>query len=241
MQEYLIYMALFKVITGKLASYDISSWNNYQIFFSHHLYCCLEWAQSLHMQSKIIIFFCLWDFKFLMWRRRQLLCFTLCKGENYLTRLLCQEKSFQIDLDPHQPPKACPFGTEQKKNKYLDIQATPNIAQENDEATNSQIEQGFFSTLTIPFILQLGFMISVASFGMHVQVATRFLSVSPPIYWYPAHEMGSSRTGFKLGYVLWAVFLSYLFFGSLLFSNFYPFTWTLFLSYLATWQIFRHF
>lgn len=120
--------------------------------------------------------------------------------------------------------KNLPIRNRTKKNKYLDIQATPNIAQENDEATNSPIEQGFFSTLTIPFILQLGFMVAVASFVMHVQVATRFLSVSPPIYWYPAHVMGSSPAGFRLGYVLWAVFLSYLFFGSLLFSNFYPFT-----------------
>lgn len=110
-----------------------------------------------------------------------------------------------------------------KKNKYLDIQATANVAQAN-EATSSQMEQGFFSSLMIPFILQLGFMVAVASFVMHVEVATRFLSVNPLIYWYTAYVMGSSPNGFKLGYVLWAVFLSYLFFGSLLFSNFYPFT-----------------
>lgn len=120
--------------------------------------------------------------------------------------------------------KDLPIRNRTKKNKHLDIQATPNITQADDKATSSQTAQGFFSTLTIPFILQLGFMVAVASFVMHVQVATRFLSVNPPIYWYAAHVMGSSPTGFKLGYVLWAVFLSYLIFGSLLFSNFYPFT-----------------
>ena len=63
-----------------------------------------------------------------------------------------------------------PIRNRTKKNKHLDIQATPNITQADDKATSSQTAQGFFSTLSIPFILQLGFMVAVASFVMHVQV-----------------------------------------------------------------------
>uniref|UniRef100_A0A0D6QRG3 GPI mannosyltransferase 2 n=1 Tax=Araucaria cunninghamii TaxID=56994 RepID=A0A0D6QRG3_ARACU len=110
-----------------------------------------------------------------------------------------------------------------KMNKHANRQATPALKHFNDNSSSFQMKQGFFSTLTVPFILQLAFMVFVASFVMHVQVATRFLSVSPPIYWYASHLMESSA-GFKLGYIIWTVFLSYVFFGSLLFSNFYPFT-----------------
>ncbi len=57
------------------------------------------------------------------------------------------------------------------------------------------------------------------------QVATRFLSVSPPIYWYAAHVMDPSVSGRPMGRLIWAIFFSYLGLGSLLFINFYPFTW----------------
>ncbi|KAI5083016.1 hypothetical protein GOP47_0002759 [Adiantum capillus-veneris] len=50
--------------------------------------------------------------------------------------------------------------------------------------SNDNIHGGaFFSPKNIPFLIELGFMALVACFVMHVQVATRFLSASPPIYW----------------------------------------------------------
>ena len=56
------------------------------------------------------------------------------------------------------------------------------------------------------------------------QVATRFLSASPPLYWFASHLMvhpGSNRWA----YLIWAYSAAYILLGSLLFSNFYPFTW----------------
>lgn len=61
--------------------------------------------------------------------------------------------------------------------------------------------------------------------GSHVQVATRFLSVSPPIYWYATQLMKAPTHGRQVGRIIWTVCLSFLGLGSLLFFNFYPFTW----------------
>ncbi|XP_023874881.1 uncharacterized protein LOC111987393 isoform X2 [Quercus suber] len=82
---------------------------------------------------------------------------------------------------------------------------------------------GYLSISVLPFILQLGFMAATAFFVMHVQVATRFLSASPPLYWFASHLMvhpGSKRWA----YLIWAYSAAYILLGSLLFSNFYPFT-----------------
>lgn len=77
----------------------------------------------------------------------------------------------------------------------------------------------------VPFILHLGFMAATAFFVMHVQVATRFLSASPPLYWFASYLMaspGTSKT--RWAYFIWTYSASYILLGSLLFSNFYPFT-----------------
>ncbi|KAH7441947.1 hypothetical protein KP509_03G063400 [Ceratopteris richardii] len=42
---------------------------------------------------------------------------------------------------------------------------------------------GFYSPLNFPILMEMAFMTLVACFIMHVQVATRFLSICPPIYW----------------------------------------------------------
>ncbi|PIN11726.1 putative Dolichyl-phosphate-mannose-protein mannosyltransferase [Handroanthus impetiginosus] len=76
----------------------------------------------------------------------------------------------------------------------------------------------------LPFVLHLSFMVATAFFVMHVQVATRFLSSSPFLYWFAAHIMGSPGIGKRWGHFIWAYCAAYVFLGSLLFSNFYPFT-----------------
>ena len=60
-----------------------------------------------------------------------------------------------------------------------------------------------------------------AALVMHVQVATRFLSACPALYWYAAH-VGGSRP--RLGRLLWAYFLLYATAGTVLHFNFYPWT-----------------
>ncbi|KAL2557132.1 transferase [Forsythia ovata] len=76
----------------------------------------------------------------------------------------------------------------------------------------------------LPFVLHLSFMVATAFFVMHVQVATRFLSASPSLFWFASHIMGSSGSGKRWGHFIWAYCATYIFLGSLLFSNFYPFT-----------------
>ncbi|XP_022157360.1 GPI mannosyltransferase 2 isoform X2 [Momordica charantia] len=83
---------------------------------------------------------------------------------------------------------------------------------------------GYFSAFVLPFILHTGFMAATAFFVMHVQVATRFLSASPPLYWFASYIMVSPGRFKRWGYVIWSYSVAYILLGSLLFSNFYPFT-----------------
>ncbi|TXG68200.1 hypothetical protein EZV62_003135 [Acer yangbiense] len=88
----------------------------------------------------------------------------------------------------------------------------------------SRVNSGYLSTSVLPFILHLGFMTATAFFVMHVQVSTRFLSASPPLYWFVSYLMISPGTSKRWGYLIWAYCAAYILLGSLLFSNFYPFT-----------------
>lgn len=82
-----------------------------------------------------------------------------------------------------------------------------------------------YLTLTLlPFVLHLGFMAGVAFLVMHVQVATRFLSANPPLYWFASSLPALSKYGKRWGYLIWAYCAAYILLGTLLFSNFYPFT-----------------
>ncbi|KAJ0083933.1 hypothetical protein Patl1_29945 [Pistacia atlantica] len=88
----------------------------------------------------------------------------------------------------------------------------------------SSVNSGYLSVYVLPFILHLSFMVATAFFVMHVQVATRFLSASPSLYWFASYLMASPGTGKTWGYLIWAYCTAYILLGSLLFSNFYPFT-----------------
>lgn len=82
----------------------------------------------------------------------------------------------------------------------------------------------YLSTFIVPCTLHLLFMAATAFFVMHVQVSTRFLSASPPLYWFASHLLISPGTGKRWGYMIWTYSTVYILLGSLLFSNFYPFT-----------------
>ncbi|CAN6342945.1 unnamed protein product [Urochloa humidicola] len=95
------------------------------------------------------------------------------------------------------------------------VSANQNIKDMQDEG----------SILLLPFILHLAFMTFTAFFVMHVQVSTRVLSASPPIYWAAAHILASPNcSSRRWSYLICVYFIAYILLGSLLFSNFYPFT-----------------
>ncbi|KAL2940755.1 GPI mannosyltransferase 2 [Bienertia sinuspersici] len=85
-------------------------------------------------------------------------------------------------------------------------------------------KSGYYSVILLPFIYHLSFMAATAFFVMHVQVATRFLSASPPLYWFASYLMTSAGQSRIWAHLIWAYAASYILLGSLLFSNFYPFT-----------------
>ena len=64
-------------------------------------------------------------------------------------------------------------------------------------------------------------MTLIAATYMHVQVATRFLSTSPAMYWGLAHLGAKSPT---LRLVVTTYSLAYAFVGVALFASFYPWT-----------------
>ncbi|KAG9457730.1 hypothetical protein H6P81_002238 [Aristolochia fimbriata] len=68
---------------------------------------------------------------------------------------------------------------------------------------HSPAAQGYASILILPFVLHLAFMSAVAFLVMHVQVATRFLSSSPPIYWFLSYLMASSGKARRWTYLIW--------------------------------------
>ncbi|KAI3904526.1 hypothetical protein MKW98_014706 [Papaver atlanticum] len=93
------------------------------------------------------------------------------------------------------------------------------VPSENDKVVPATSDYASISVL--PFVLHLAFMSATAFFVMHVQVATCFLSSSPPLYWFSSYLMASCG---RCAYVIWAYSAAYILLGSLLFSNFYPFT-----------------
>ncbi|KAI3890646.1 hypothetical protein MKW92_014172 [Papaver armeniacum] len=106
------------------------------------------------------------------------------------------------------------IGKERTLSSSLDT-----VPLENDRVLPAKSYNASISVL--PFILHLAFMSATAFFVMHVQVATRFLSSSPPLYWFSSYLMASSG---RCAHVIWAYSAAYILLGSLLFSNFYPFT-----------------
>lgn len=100
--------------------------------------------------------------------------------------------------------------------------------------TNLGEERGFLSPRMLCFIYVLAMMLLVATTIMHVQVATRFLSSSPPVYWFSAYwirQRSRATSGRRRWFqartfpqrALWCFHLTYLICGTILFANFYPF------------------
>ncbi|KAM0855606.1 hypothetical protein ACQ4PT_049672 [Festuca glaucescens] len=125
-------------------------------------------------------------------------------------------------------------GLNNKKQAHTDVKKRKSAASEATLASLDgnrstgrilKVDKDECSILVLPFILHLTFMTFTAFFVMHVQVSTRFLSASPPIYWAASRILVSPRGSPKRwGYFIVVYFIAYILLGSLLFPNFYPFT-----------------
>ncbi|TVU13444.1 hypothetical protein EJB05_40501, partial [Eragrostis curvula] len=112
-----------------------------------------------------------------------------------------------------------------KQRKSAATATTSSVCNAVSDSRNLKGTPSECSVLFLPFVLHLTFMTLTAFFVMHVQVSTRFLSASPPIYWAASHILASpSHSSKRWIYLIYVYFTAYIFLGSLLFSNFYPFT-----------------
>ncbi|CAN6902261.1 unnamed protein product [Brassica oleracea] len=106
----------------------------------------------------------------------------------------------------------------QRKPRRKDVTVINEAAKSTSPETT-----GYFSADVFPFVVHLGLMTATAFFIMHVQVATRFLSASPSLYWFASHLIASPKHR-KWEYLICSYCAAYILLGTLLFSNFYPFT-----------------
>lgn len=75
---------------------------------------------------------------------------------------------------------------------------------------------------THPYIYHWAFMTLVAATMMHVNVATRFLSSCPPLYWYIATWISPEQERWGRWFWTWA--FGFIVLGTILLPNFYPWT-----------------
>lgn len=80
---------------------------------------------------------------------------------------------------------------------------------------------GLYGRISFCLVVHLAFLSGFSFCFMNVQVATRFLAASPPLYWFAAHIAQRSR---NLERIIWGYSYTYIALGSLLFTNAYPWT-----------------
>ncbi|VAH36601.1 unnamed protein product [Triticum turgidum subsp. durum] len=131
----------------------------------------------------------------------------------------------EISTGPHNKKQG---NTEVKKRKSVAASAASAASLDSNVSRGRIVgdNKDECPLLVLPFILHLTFMTFTAFFVMHVQVSTRFLSASPPIYWAASRILAPARGGSckRWGYFVIVYFVAYILLGSLLFPNFYPFT-----------------
>uniref|UniRef100_A0A7S3XC92 GPI mannosyltransferase 2 n=1 Tax=Picocystis salinarum TaxID=88271 RepID=A0A7S3XC92_9CHLO len=80
---------------------------------------------------------------------------------------------------------------------------------------------GLYGRISFCMTVHLAFLSGFCLLFMNVQVATRFLAASPPLYWFAAHM---SQQSCRIRKIIWGYLYTYIALGSLLFTNAYPWT-----------------
>jgi phosphatidylinositol glycan class V len=82
----------------------------------------------------------------------------------------------------------------------------------------------FFSSLLVPYIYHWMLLLAVCVTVLHTQVSTRFLSATPPLYWFGSYLLSQSEKYRLLcnAWIFWSAV--YLPVGTILFTNFFPWT-----------------
>ncbi|XP_022718379.1 GPI mannosyltransferase 2-like isoform X1 [Durio zibethinus] len=134
---------------------------------------------------------------------------------------------FSEDKSSNSPPISEKYTSRRQENHNIKLRKKMNRGGDPAECRidHGSVEKlGYTSASILPYILHLSFMVATAFFVMHVQVATRLLSASPSLYWFASLLMYYPSISKRCGYMIWAYCSAYILLGSLLFSNFYPFT-----------------
>jgi hypothetical protein len=89
-----------------------------------------------------------------------------------------------------------------------------------------QLSAMYLTPRALPYVVQWGLLGALAIFGMHVQVATRFLAACPPVHWWLASlwlwPVREDRELYRWWITAWLV--GYTAIGCVLFPLFYPWT-----------------
>ena len=94
-----------------------------------------------------------------------------------------------------------------------------------DDGTARSDDSWMLAHPVVPYLLKWFVMSIVSLTVMHVQVTTRFLSVTPGVYWFLAKRgMGDSENGKKWRTSISFYFAAYFLLGALMFPSFYPWT-----------------
>lgn len=84
----------------------------------------------------------------------------------------------------------------------------------------------------LPYMLHWNILFCIAVIILHIQVTTRFMSATPPVYWFLSFAIHSSKgkrfslffNHTFLPFVTIGYCLLYIVLGSILHTNFYPWT-----------------